>query len=167
MEQAKTETAPVEETAPAIIETPREQLKKLAKDVTYNGAFEVDKRTLGTGKAVGPVSYVAAKMGLTVTKDTTLAALRKTHDKDIIKGHLNTLKANKVLRTVHCKQVWAAIGADANYQHTVKATVNKKGEFTGFTGRAKFLKPEVAKAMSKDATIAALTARLAAAGIAV
>ena len=166
MEQANTETVETE-TAPVVIETPRQKLASLAKDVTYGGAFEVDKRTNGTGKAVGPVTYVGRKMGLPVTNDTKLSELRKAYDKDTIKSHLVALKRAKVLRTVHCKQVWAVIGADANYSHTVKATVNKKGEFTGFTGRAKFLKPETAQRMSKDATIAFLQSRLAEAGIAV
>jgi hypothetical protein len=150
------------------LDAPREKLSELvAKDVTYNGAFQVDKRTGGTGKAVGAVSYVAAKMNLSVTKDTTIAELRKNYDKDTIKSHLVALKSAKVLRTVHSRQVWALIGQDQNYTLTVKGKVNKKGEFTGFSGNARFLKPEAAKKMSKDATIAFLQSKLAAAGIAV
>lgn len=154
---------------------PREKLAELvATDVTYGGAFTVDKRTGGTGKAVGAVSYVAAKMNLPVTSDTTIATLRKSNDKGQIKAHLVALKRAKVLRTVHSRQVWALIGQDQNYTLTVKGKANKKGEFTGFSGAARFLKPEQAKKLSKDSTIVQLQAaialrdsRLAAAGIAV
>jgi len=130
-------------------------------DATYGGAFT------STGKAVGALTYVAKKLGVSDRNYASMAELRKHCDKDAVKAANKELQLAKTRRAIQDTKVWALIGADPNQRKFVRATFNKKGVLIGFSGRSRFQSEQKAKAMSKDARIAMLEAKLASAGIVV
>jgi len=151
----------------------------ISKDATYGGAFVVDKKAvdakgnllvpavLATGSRVGPVSYVAEVLGVTVSKVTTLKDLRAKYDKDTIKKALATRNAAINQRFVHSRQIASLAVSDPNYRISARAAHSKKKGWIGFNISARHVEPETAVKMSKDTEIASLKARLVAAGIAV
>jgi hypothetical protein len=150
-------------------------LEKITGDATYGGAFVINPKLVNagipavfkTGKAVGAVSFVAAKMGITVSKDTTLAVLRSKHDKDTIKRWLKVKEQMKHLRAVHSRQITALVAADANWGLTVRGGANKKGQFTRLNIGAKFQTSEKETKMSVSAERDAFRAKLAELGVVV
>jgi hypothetical protein len=136
-------------------------------DPTYGGAFALTKGG-NPGKPVGVVTFVATKLGYkNLTSSTKLSDLTKQFGKDAVRSAKRELAQNKTVRAIHDKKTWALIGADPNLRCVVTGKTNAKGEFIGFDGRARFMKPETAKKLTKDAEIAMLRERLAAAGISV
>lgn len=176
METQKTDAVAATDTQIAVVENP---FDAIAKDATYGGAFKTDVKAidkngkllvpavLATGNRVGPVSYVAAVLGIEVSKTTTLKDLRAKWDKDVIKKALAQRNEAIGLRYVHSRRIASLAVSDPNYRISARAAHSKKKGFVGFNISARHIEPDVAKKMSKDATIAALTARLVEAGIAV
>src|SRR5258707_13935976 len=113
----KTDAVAATDTQIAVVEEKQvNPFDAIAKDATYGGAFKVDAKAtdkngkllvpavLATGNRIGPVSYVAAVLGITVSKTTTLKDLRKTHDKDTIKRALAARNEAIGLRYVHSRR---------------------------------------------------------------